>query len=86
MESDKTDSFGGIDINRKTGDSHECRISLLNYFFEINFEFQPCISSHCHSLIQKSFSFDDVAIATVKGNNEKKKKNENVRHKVAKHY
>ena len=51
---------------------------MQNFSFQLLFwnklRISRYILSHCHSLIQKSFSFDDVAVATVKGNNEKKRK------------
>ena len=38
------------------------------YFLNINFRFQPEICHGCHDLKQKTMSFNDVAIVTVKRN------------------
>ena len=42
----RNDIFEGTDINR-TIDLHECKIHY-NYFFKINFGFQPCVYEDCH--------------------------------------
>ena len=38
------------------------------YFLEINFWFQPKVRDECHNLMQKAIGFNDISIASVKGN------------------
>ena len=46
----------------------ECVICHHWYFLNINFRFQ---SEVCHDLMQKAMSFNDAAMASVKGNDYK---------------
>ena len=57
----------GIDIN-KTSASKECKICHYWYFKDIGFKYEPHFCNGCHGLMQKVVSFNDVAIAYVKGN------------------
>ena len=41
-------------------------ISQTVYFLRINFRFQLKVCGSCHDIKQKSMSFDDTAIVTVK--------------------
>ena len=59
--------FEGIYIKR-TSNLHECRICLCNYFFKINFSFQPCVYDDCHDLLKKATNFKEFAVVSVKGN------------------
>ena len=56
----------GIDIN-KTNTSKECDICHYWYFKDIGFKYKPYICNGCHDLMQKTMSFNDVPIASVKG-------------------
>ena len=56
---------GRIDVN-KIGDWHECIICDYWYFLEINFIFQPELWNHCHDIMQKAVTFNDVAVFSVK--------------------
>ena len=46
----------------------KCIICHYWYFLETNFRFQWKVCSGCHDLMQKAMSFNDVAIASIKGN------------------
>ena len=59
MEYDRIDVSEGLNIN-KTGGLHECIVCRYWDFVRINF-----LCKGCHDLLQKSTSFDDVAIVTV---------------------
>ena len=41
---------------------------LCSYFFKVSFRFQPKVCDGCHGLMQKATTFNDVAIASLKGN------------------
>ena len=56
----------GIDVN-KTNASKECDICHYWYFKDIGFKYEPYLCRGCHNLTQKAMSFNDVAIAYVKG-------------------
>ena len=57
----------GIDIN-KTSASKECNICHYWYFLDKNYNYDPCLCNGCHDLMQKTMSFKNVAIASIKGN------------------
>ena len=67
LEYDKIDVPEGIDID-KTKASKECEICLYWYFLDKNFKYESYLCNGCHDLMQKAASFDDVAIASIKGN------------------
>ena len=46
--------------------SCESIICYYCYFLKINFKFQPIIFNSCYDLMQKSLSFNDAAIVSVK--------------------
>ena len=56
-----------INVN-KTNSLLECIICHYWYFLDINFGFQPKVYDHCHDLMQKAMSFNDVTIVSVKEN------------------
>ena len=56
LEYYRIDILGETDVNKITGSR------------EVNFRFQPKICNGCHDLLQNAMSFNDVAIASVKGN------------------
>ena len=66
LEYDRIDISEGIDIN-KTNISKECKICHYWYFKNIGSKYEPHLCIGCHSLMQKAVSFNDVAIAYVKG-------------------
>ena len=55
----------GIDVNKNA--SKECDICPYWYFKDFDFKFEPCLCNGYHGLMQKAMSFNDVAIASVKG-------------------
>ena len=66
LEYDRTDISEGIDI-KKTGVSKECKICHYWYLKDIGFKFEPHFCDNCHSLMQKTVSFNNTAIVYVKG-------------------
>ena len=66
LEYDRIDISEGIDVN-KTNASKEY-ICNYWYFKDIGFKYEPYLCNGCHDLMQKAMSFNDVAIAYVKGN------------------
>ena len=67
LEYDRIDISEGIDVN-KTNASKGCDICHYWYFKDIGFKYEPYICYGRHDLMQKVMSFNDVAIAYVKGN------------------
>ena len=45
-----------------------CYLSLLVFFEDISFKYEPYLCNGCHDLMQKAMSFNDVAIVYVNGN------------------
>ena len=66
LEHDRIDMLERTDVN-KTNGLPECIICYYCYFLNINFRFQPEICNGCNHKC-KNLSFNDVAIASVKGN------------------
>ena len=56
----------GIDVN-KTNLSKECDICCYWCLKDIGFKYEPYLCNGCHELKQKAISFNNVAIAYVKG-------------------
>ena len=67
VEYDRIDILEGIEIN-KTNALKECKICHYWYFKDIGFRYGPYLCNGCHGLMQKTVSFNDVAIVYVKGN------------------
>ena len=67
LEYDRIDISEGIDVN-KTSLSKEYDICHYWYFKDIDFKYEPYLCNGCHDLMQKTMSFNDVAITYVKGN------------------
>ena len=63
LEYDRIDISEGIDVN-KTSVSNECDICHYWYLKYIGFTY---LCNGCHDLMQKAMSFNNVAIAYVKG-------------------
>ena len=68
LEYDRIDISEGIDINKSSDKSKECHICHYWYFLYKNFSYQPYVCNGCHDLMQKAMNFNDVVIASVKGN------------------
>ena len=66
LEYDRIDVSEGIDIN-KTNASKECDICHCWYFKDIGFKYEPYLCNSCHGLMQKAMNFNDVAIVSAKG-------------------
>ena len=67
LEYERTDISEGIDID-KTSKSKECNICHYWYFFDKDFTYEPYLCNGCHDLMEKTMSFNDVAIVSIKGN------------------
>ena len=67
LEYDRIDVSERIDID-KTNKSKECDICHYWYLLDKNFNYEKYLCNGCHDLIQKAMSFNDVAIASIKGN------------------
>ena len=59
LEYDEIDISGGIDVDKA---------SAFWFFKDIGLKYEPYLCNGCHDLIQKSVSFNNVAILYVKGN------------------
>ena len=66
LEYQRIDIPEGIDLN-KSDKSKECDICYYLYFLDKNFNYEPYLCNGCHDLMQKAISFNDVAIASIKG-------------------
>ena len=67
LEYERTVISEGIDVN-KTNLSKECEICPYWYFKDIGFKFEPYLCNGCLDLMLKAMSFNNIAIAYVKGN------------------
>ena len=67
LEYDRIDISEGMDIN-KTNASKECDICHYWYFLDKSFKYEPYFYNGCQDLMQKAMNFNDVAIASVTGN------------------
>ena len=67
VEYDRIDILEGTKIN-KTNALKECKNCHYWYFKDIGFRYGPYLCNGCHGLMQKTVSFNDVAIVYVKGN------------------
>ena len=66
LECERIDISEGIDVN-KTNLLKECDIFHYWYFKDIAFKYEPYLCNGCHDLMQKAMSFNNIAIAYVKG-------------------
>ena len=66
LEYDRLDISEGIDINKRNA-SKECDICHYWYFLDKNFN-EPYLCNRCHDLVQKTMNFNDVAIVSIKEN------------------
>ena len=67
LEYDRVNISEGIDIN-KTNASKQRDICHYWYFLDKYFNYERYLYNGFHDLIQKSMSFNDVAIVSIKGN------------------
>ena len=67
LEYDRIDILEGIDVNKSNDKSKECEICHYWYFLDKNFSYQPHLCNGCHDLMQKAMTFNNVAIASIKG-------------------
>ena len=70
LEYDRIDISEGIDMS-KTNKSRECDIFHYLYFLDKNFNIEKYLCNGCHDLMQKATNFNDVATASIKGNDYK---------------
>ena len=42
--------------------------AIIGIFLDKNFNYEPYLCNGCHYLMQKAINFNDVAIASIKGN------------------
>ena len=67
LEYDRIAISEGINVN-KTSLSKECELCHSWSFKEIGFKYETYICNGCHDLMQKTMSFNNVAIVYVKRN------------------
>ena len=67
VEYERTDISEGIYVN-KTNFSEECDICHYWYFKDIVFKYEPYLCNGCHDWMQKAMTFNNIAIAYIKGN------------------
>ena len=67
LEYERIDTSEGIDLNKSNDKSKECGICHYSYFLDKNFTYEQYLCDGCHDLMQKAMSFNDVAIVSIKG-------------------
>ena len=67
LEYDRIDISDGIDVNKSSDKSKECDICHYWCFLNKNFTYQAHLCNGCLDLMQKATSFNDVAMASIKG-------------------
>ena len=67
LEYNRIDTSEDIDTD-KTSASKECNICHYWYFLDKNVNYDLYLCNGCHDLMQKSMSFKNVAIVSIKGN------------------
>ena len=65
LEYNRINISEGIDIDNRNK-SKECKICHYWYFKDIGFNYEPLLCNGCHSLMQKTVSFNNIAIVYVK--------------------
>ena len=66
LEYERINISEGIDVN-KTNLSKECDICHYWYFKDIGFKYDKYLCDGCHDLMQKTMSFNNIAIVYVNG-------------------
>ena len=54
-------------MNKSSDKSKECGICHYWYFLAKNFTYEQYLCDNCHDAMQKTMSFNDVAIVSIKG-------------------
>ena len=67
LEYDRINISKGMGVN-KTNASKECDICHYWYFKDIGLKYELYLCNGSHDLMQKSMTFNDIAIVYVKGN------------------
>ena len=67
LEYDRIDISAGICMDKRNK-SIECDICHYWYFLDKNFNYEKYLGNGCHDLMQKTISFNDVAIVSIKEN------------------
>ena len=67
LEYDRIDISEGVDI-KKTNASKERKICHYWYFKEIGYKYESYLCDGCHGLMQKTVSFNNIAMVYVEGN------------------
>ena len=70
LEYNRIDISECIDTN-KTNASKECNICHYWYFLDKNFNYKQYLCNGCHDLMQKVMNCNDVAIVSIKGNDDR---------------
>ena len=70
LEYNRIDISEGIDMD-KTNKSKESDICHYLYFLDKSFNYEKYLCNGCHGLMPKALNFNDVAIASTKGNDYK---------------
>ena len=66
LEYERIDTSEGIDVN-KSGKSKECDLCHYWYLLSKNVTYESYLCNNCHNLMQKTVSFNNFAIVSVKG-------------------
>ena len=66
LEYDRIEISEGIDVN-KTNLSKECDVCHYCHFKDVGFKYENLCNA-CHDVMQKTMSFNYIAIVYVKGN------------------
>ena len=64
---DRIDISEESDIN-KTNATKGCHVWHYWCFLDKGFKYEPHLGNGCHDLMQKTMNFNDIAIASIKGN------------------
>ena len=70
LEYDRINISEGIDVS-KTNASKECDICHYWYFVNKNLKYEPYLCNGCHGVMQKAMNFNDVAIFSFKGSDDR---------------
>ena len=62
---DRIDILEGIDIDI-SDKSKECMLCHYWYFLNKNFRYGPCLCDGCYNIMQKSITFENIAIAHIR--------------------
>ena len=65
LEYDRIDISEGIDINKTSASKNKCDICQYWHFKDIGFKYEWYLCNGCHNLMQRTMSFNDIAIVSV---------------------